>query len=203
MREQLRKSIQERTCALGRYRSWRSKGGGRNSFPDHELHWVVAMFARCSKKDKETAQPVERSNWFNSDGSVRKGPPCHRGCAYAATCNGGKGCLVHIDACKTFGEGSEKFCRHMLERGLFPQQSKFSPLNELLRQFPDVPADYPLPELAGRRRKNTCPSPIAWGVPGAQEAETASASGLGWRVRRSARSLSCPNEAFCAEERAS
>ena len=59
LREQLRKRIQERTYALGRYRSWRSKGGGRNSFPDHELRWVVAMFARSSKKDKETAQAVE------------------------------------------------------------------------------------------------------------------------------------------------
>ena len=71
MLEQLRKRIQERTYALGGYRSWRSKGGGRNSFPDHELHWVVAMFARSSEKDKETAQAVERSNWFDSDGSVR------------------------------------------------------------------------------------------------------------------------------------
>ena len=158
MRQNLQARIRERTYALDRYRSWRSKGGGRNSFPDHELHWVVAMFSRTSKKDQETAQAVKRSTWFNSDGSVRRGPPCHRGCANAATCNGGAGCSVHIDACKTFGEGSEKFCRHMLERGPFLQQSKFSPLNDLLRQFPfGVPADYPLPELAGRRRKNTCP----------------------------------------------
>ena len=166
-----------RTYALGRYRSWRSKCGGRNSFPDHELHWVVAMFSRSSKQDQETAQAVERSTWFNSDGSVRKGPPCHRGCANAATCNGGTGCSVYRDACKTFGEGSEEFCRHMLERGPFLQQSKFSPLSELLRQFPDgVPADYPLPEYwrAGSGRTPAL-SPIAWGVPGVQEAGSASA----------------------------
>ena len=55
----------------------------------------------------------------------------------------------------------------MLERGPFLQQSKFSPLNDLLRQFPDgVPADYPLPELAGRRRKNTCPFADCMGGPG-------------------------------------
>ncbi|CAE7190767.1 unnamed protein product, partial [Symbiodinium sp. KB8] len=179
----------ERTYALGRYRSWRSKCGGRNSFPDHELHWVVAMFSRSSKQDQETAQAVERSTWFNSDGSVRKGPPCHRGCANAATCNGGTGCSVYRDACKTFGEGSEEFCRHMLERGPFLQQSKFSPLSELLRQFPDgVPADYPLPEYwrAGSGRTPAL-SPIAWGVPGVQEAGSASPVDLPKRARRNAR----------------
>ncbi|OLP80825.1 hypothetical protein AK812_SmicGene38710 [Symbiodinium microadriaticum] len=160
MRKNLQARIRERTYALDRYCSWRSKGGGRNSFPDHELHWVVAMFSRTSKKDQETAQAVKRSTWFNSDGSVRRGPLCHRGCANAATCNGGAGCSVYIDACKTFGEGSEKFCRHILERGPFLQQSKFSPLNDLLRQFPDgVPADYPLPELAGGRK---CERLRAW-----------------------------------------
>ena len=180
MRKNLQARIRERTYALDRYCSWRSKGGGRNSFPDHELHWVVAMFSRTSKKDQETAQAVKRSTWFNSDGSVRRGPLCHRGCANAATCNGGAGCSVYIDACKTFGEGSEKFCRHILERGPFLQQSKFSPLNDLLRQFPDgVPADYPLPELAGRQRKNTCPFADCMGFRLYRRPEVRAPEGLG------------------------
>ena len=79
-----------------------------------------------------------------------------------------------MDACKTFGEGSEKFCRHMLERGPFLQQSKFSPLNDLLRQFPDgVPADY-IP--GGPAAEEHLPfRRLHGGVPVAQEAGSASA----------------------------
>ena len=167
MRQNLQARIRERTYALDRYRSWRSKGGGRNSFPDHELHWVVAMFSRTSKKDQETAQAVKRSTWLNSDGSVRRGPPCHRGCANAATCNGGAGCSVHIDACKTFGEGSEKFCRRMLERWPFLQQSKFSPLNDLLRQFLSAHRQtIPFQNWRAGGGRTLALSPIARGGPG-------------------------------------
>ena len=166
MRKNLQARIRERTYALDRYRSWRSKGGGRNSFPDHELHWVVASFLEPRRRIRR--RPVKRGTWFNSDGSVRRGPPCHRGCAHAATCNGGAGCSVYMDACKTFGEGSEKFCRHMLERGPFLQQSRFSPLNDLLRQFPDgVPADYiPFQNRRAGGGRTLVLSPIAWRGPG-------------------------------------